>query len=108
MSFVLIPFGKETGKKWLKYFLIITPILFLFFLYICILEDVSNETLKNPMLPILLKLLCPLYCVLLWCLNFILRWGILSVIPIILVVIIFSYARSFINERMKKSGKVGN
>lgn len=106
MSFVLIPFGKGTGKKWLKYFLIIAPILFLFFLYICILEDANNRAVKNSALLIFLKLFYPLYRVVLWCLNFILRWGILSVIPIVLVVIIFSCVWGFINGRMKKAGKV--
>lgn len=101
MSFVLIPFGRGTGKYWLKAFAIILPIFIVTFGYIFLAEEVNNGNITNTALVFVVKLFYPVWFILAWCLDFIVKWGILSMIPLIIIVVIFTYIWSCIPKKQK-------
>lgn len=102
MSIILIPFGKGVGKFWLKAFIIVLIIFCAYFGYEFLIEGINNNAITNPLLIFLTWLLYPVYFVCFWCLKLVIKWGILSVIPIVIAIIIFSYILSFINGVVKR------
>ena len=105
MSLILIPFGKGTRKFWI---ICISAIVIIFLIYIGY-EDlalkINNRERVNPIMIFLAWLSYPIYSALIWFLNFMGKWGVLALIPIIIIGVIltniYSALIKFIRKRKK-------
>lgn len=86
MPLYLIPYGRGTGKLWLLGILIFV----ILFACVCGLESlvksINLEEVTNPVAVIFGIVIHAIYAGLVWVFNFVVRWGVLAVIPIFVVV----------------------
>lgn len=88
MGWFLIPFGKGTGKLWILAVIVITVLTVFVFKYEDLIIAINSGQITNPAIIILVRVIYPIYAGVMWSLNFLYKWGILAVIPIIIVIIL--------------------
>lgn len=107
MPIQMIPHGKGTGKFWLLGIVIVFGFCFMWIGYDQLVEGINNGTITNPLIIFLVGyIFYPLVYLLSQILNLFLKWGVLSVIPITIIVVLivvgFQNIKDFIIKRRLK------
>jgi peptidoglycan/LPS O-acetylase OafA/YrhL len=105
MPLILIPFGKGTGKFWIIGIIVITIIFLIYIGYEDLALKIQNGQVVNPIVLFIAWIAYPLYILMVWFINFMGKWGVLALIPIIIIAVILTNIYSAIIKFIRKRKK---
>ncbi len=91
MPLILMPFGKGAGKFWIIDIIVITIVCLIYIGYEDLALKIQNGQVVNPIILFIAWIAYPFYIVMIWLINFMGKWGILALIPIIIIGVILTY-----------------